>query len=228
MINIIIATPHERHNNIVRNLTENLAGINVIRIYGVDDLAIEKLEQLAPDWIFFPHWSWIISSKVYEKYNCVIFHMTDLPYGRGGSPLQNLIVRKHKHTKISAIKCMQELDAGPIYVKRDLSLHGTAEEILDRASILIEEMIEWIVMKTPTPKDQIGDVVVFKRRKKDDGNLALISDLESIYDHIRMLDADGYPNAFIETQHMQLEFKCAKYSGEWIDACVRIRIRKYD
>ena len=47
--------------------------------------------------------------------------MTDLPYGRGGSPLQNLIVRGHKHTMISAIKCVKELDAGPIYLKKPLT-----------------------------------------------------------------------------------------------------------
>ncbi len=31
--------------------------------------------------------------EIFENWACVVFHMTDLPYGRGGSPLQNLIVR---------------------------------------------------------------------------------------------------------------------------------------
>ena len=42
--------------------------------------------------------------------------MTDLPFGRGGSPLQNLIVRGYKETMLSAIKCVGEVDAGPIYI----------------------------------------------------------------------------------------------------------------
>ena len=31
--------------------------------------------------------------EIHENYKCIIFHMTDLPFGRGGSPLQNLISR---------------------------------------------------------------------------------------------------------------------------------------
>lgn len=44
--------------------------------------------------------------------------MTDLPYGRGGSPLQNLIVRNHYKTKISEIRVKKEIDSGPIYLKK--------------------------------------------------------------------------------------------------------------
>ena len=59
--------------------------------------------------------------------------MTDLPFGRGGSPLQNLITRGISKTKISALRCNEEIDAGPIYLKRPLSLHGSAEEIYQLA-----------------------------------------------------------------------------------------------
>jgi len=38
--------------------------------------------------------------------------MTDLSYGRGGSPLQNLIVRGYKDTMISALWIEKELDSG--------------------------------------------------------------------------------------------------------------------
>ena len=46
--------------------------------------------------------------------------MTDLPYGRGGSPLQNLIARGFLETKISAILVEKQLDAGPVYLKMEL------------------------------------------------------------------------------------------------------------
>ena len=45
------------------------------------------LESYNPRYIFFPHWSWIVPKEIFEKYECVCFHMTDLPFGRGGSPL---------------------------------------------------------------------------------------------------------------------------------------------
>ena len=43
--------------------------------------------------------------------------MTDLPYGRGGSPLQNLIANKIYDTKISAIRAEGGIDTGRIYLK---------------------------------------------------------------------------------------------------------------
>ncbi len=58
----------------------------------------------------------ILFQKIFFfNFNCVVFHMTDLPFGRGGSPLQNLISRGIYKTKISAIKVVKEIDAGPIY-----------------------------------------------------------------------------------------------------------------
>ena len=64
----------------------------------------------------------IIPKKIYSNYDCIVFHMTDLPYGRGGSPLQNLIVRGHKETKISALNVQSGLDTGDIYLKKKLIL----------------------------------------------------------------------------------------------------------
>ena len=46
--------------------------------------------------------------------------MTDLPFGKGGSPLQNLIMRGYKHSKLSSIKCAEKIDSGPIYLKKNI------------------------------------------------------------------------------------------------------------
>jgi len=152
--------------------------------------------------------------------------MTDLPYGRGGSPLQNLIVRGNKSTKITALKCVSELDAGPIYLKRPLSLVGTAEEILLRASDLIAEMIVELLQTQQVPVEQQGDVVEFNRRQPSDGNISELDSLMQIYDYIRMLDADGYPHAFIDTYQDELrEFphprstKAIEALARWRGAC---------
>ncbi len=38
------------------------------------------------------------------KFECVCFHMTDVPYGRGGSPLQNLIIREPQEYETDRVK----------------------------------------------------------------------------------------------------------------------------
>ena len=65
-------------------------------------LTIRYVKSIKPKYIFFPHWSKRVDSKIINNYECVCFHETDLPYGRGGSPVQNLIIRNHKKTKITA------------------------------------------------------------------------------------------------------------------------------
>jgi methionyl-tRNA formyltransferase len=108
-------------------------------------------------------------------------------------------------------------------MKRPLSLSGTAEEILQRASGLVEEMIVEIVRSRSEPVPQVGQVVEFKRRQPKDGNISELDTLAGTYDFIRMLDADGYPPAFIDTEHMHLEFSNAELSAEFVEAKVRIR-----
>jgi methionyl-tRNA formyltransferase len=101
-------------------LLSKRTGQEFIQLSQESNLSIDYLDKIKPKYIFFPHWSYIIPSEIYERYECVIFHMTDLPFGRGGSPLQNLISRKIYETRVSALRCVKELDAGPIYLKRPL------------------------------------------------------------------------------------------------------------
>jgi len=222
---IVVATPHHRNDELVANLGIRLAGSSVIRITTRETLSVDCLKKVAPEIIFFPHWSWIIPAEIYENFECVIFHMTDLPYGRGGSPLQNLIIRGHKETKVSAIRCVAGIDAGPVYMKESLSLGGTAEDILLRASSLMEEMIVKMVENPSVPIPQVGEVVEFKRRSPEDGDIAALENLHQVYDYIRMLDAEGYPHAFVLTPHMQLDFTQARLKGDFLEAKVKIRRR---
>lgn len=175
--------------------------------------------------IFFPHWSWKIPPVVYEHFECIIFHMTDVPFGRGGSPLQNLIVRGFTETQISALRCVEELDAGPVYLKRPLSLGGTAEEILLRADRIIEDMIVEILQSRPEPSPQMGEPTHFSRRKPEDGDISPTADLQRVHDTIRMLDADGYPPAYIDVGDLRLEFSRSSLRLGEVVADVRIRVR---
>ena len=152
--------------------------------------------------------------------------MTDLPFGRGGSPLQNLIERGIYQTKISAIKCVKELDAGDIYLKRDLEISsGSAQEIYEKAGEIVSNMIDEIIEKNPIPVPQTGNAVEFKRRKPEQSDISDLKDINKIYDYIRMLDADGYPKAFLENKNFKFEFSNAKIKDGKITATVEIEAK---
>lgn len=175
-------------------------------------------------YVFFLHWSEIVPHEVIKRWECVCFHMTDVPYGRGGSPLQNLISIGHRETKLTALRMTEELDAGPVYLKAPLSLEGsTAEEIYMRASKLSCEMAIVIARDEMEPQLQQGEATVFKRRTKAQSLLPVESnDLLKIHDHIRMLDANGYPKAFLEIGNYRLEFSRAALYQDGVQADVTI------
>lgn len=191
-----------------------------------EELTYNLVRKFNPRYIFFPHWSWIIPREIYDNFECVVFHMTDLPFGRGGSPLQNLIERGIYQTKVTAIRVVKELDAGPIYLKQDLDLQGSASEIFRRAAeIIFEDMIPYIIGNEPACIPQKGEIVMFNRRTLEQSNIAELSSLTKVYDYIRMLDAEGYPLAFVEAGRLNVEFSDAKLEKDYVSATARIKIR---
>ena len=150
-----------------------------------EDFTPEKLKTIDDlGYIFIPFWSYYIPPEIYENWECVIFHMTDLAnsYGRGGSPLQNLIIRGHKNTMISAIRCVKEIDAGPVYHQWPLNISkGSADQIYDEADRIISQiMIPDILMYKRKPVPQKGEPVFFEKWKcsVDDVLRAISTDYE--------------------------------------------------
>jgi methionyl-tRNA formyltransferase len=186
------------------------------------DQLLQEVASSKPRYIFFPHWSSIVPSQIWRDFECVCFHMTDLPFGRGGSPLQNLISRGYTDTVLTALRMVEALDAGPVYAKRPMALQGSAAEIYARAGDISFDLIRWIIENEPSPLPQQGPAVNFKRRKPEQSELPRTNDMNKIFDHIRMLDAPGYPAAFLERDGLRFEFSDAAVEGEEIVARVVI------
>jgi methionyl-tRNA formyltransferase len=188
----------------------------------------EELEEAAsenpqPKYIFFLHWNRKLSDDFVKQHKCVCFHMTDVPYGRGGSPLQNLIQRGHRETRLSALRMIEQMDAGPVYMKKPLSLEGSAEEIYLRAGRLSSEMISEIIAKDLEPVPQVGTPVIFERRLPSQSEIPdNCRDLQALHDFIRMLDADGYPPAFIDFSGFRFEFSRSALADGKVTADVRV------
>ena len=109
-------------------------------------------------------------------------------------------------------------------MKSKLSLSGSAREIFKKVDQLIKLQITDIIHKEIVPKDQEGEPTFFKRRTPSESNLALCksNNLEDWYDFIRMLDADGYPNSYIELNNMKILFHDAEILNKKILAKVEI------
>ena len=215
MSNYLIASHKPWNSFLIGDMKLVFPKDNWFFIDNKEDFNSKNLQKIAPEYIFIPHWSYLIKEDIYKSYNCIVFHMTDLPYGRGGSPLQNLISRGFSETKISAIVVEKQLDAGPVYLKKNLSLLGTAEEIFIRANKVIGVMITEIINEKIKPELQTGTPSVFKRLTPEMS--AITNELNNtgyLYDHIRMLDAEGYPKAYLDTEFFKFEFTRATLKSD--------------
>lgn len=179
--------------------------------------------EVAARYVFFLHWSWIVPDSIVRAHSCVLFHMTDVPYGRGGSPLQNLVLRGHTSTVVTAMRMTTQLDAGPVYAKRELSLCGSAEEIYQRATELSAELILWMISEHPKPIPQEGTPTFFVRRGPANSRIPPFDSLRELGDFIRMLDAETYPPAFIEHNGFRYEFHQLVLYSDCLRANVTIR-----
>ena len=207
-----------------RNYTKLNKNIKVF-----NDINLRNIMRINPKIIFFIHWSNYIPNFIYEKYLCIQFHASNLPKGKGGSPVQNQILNNISKSKISAFRISKKLDSGPICMKENFSLLGNAEQIFKEMEKKSINMIGKLIKKKKIIfKKQIGKSSYFKRRKPFQSkiNLNKIKTLKKLYDFIRMLDAPGYPNAYIELKDFRFTFNHVRKKKNLLETNVIIKNEK--
>lgn len=201
------------------SLTNEIRQSNTVRfINRKEELSLELIDEFNPDYIFFPHWNWFVEKDIQQNNKCVVFHTAPLPYGRGGSPIQNLIINGYHTSPVCAISMTSELDAGPIYSSLDVSLDGSLDLIFSRINDAINILIAQIISENPLPRPQVGKPYVFKRLTASDNEIDMGLSIKDIYNRIRMVDHPDYPNAFITLGDLKLEFS----NGTFIDDSLEV------
>jgi len=180
------------------------AATSVIRSH--EELKAVDLDTLGLDYLFFPHWSHIVPARIHENLACICFHAAPLPYGRGGSPIQNMIRQGHDTTEICALLMTGEIDAGPVYLRQKFSLSGSGRDLFNRLYHEIAAMIGEMLLRDYTPVDQTGEITIFKRLDPKDNRLPEQGTARTLYDHIRMTDTSLYPSAWLDHGDWILEF----------------------
>lgn len=185
--------------------------------------ALNDILKLNPEKIFFFHWSYIVSENICNGYTCINIHTSNLPYGKGGSPLQNQIVDGVLESKVNALRMIKEVDGGPIYCSRPITLHGSVFDIWNSITKLSFSIITDIIDNNIQPVEQpkLEDETIYKRIKDNKLPFDACS-LEELYDHIRMVDSKYYPDPYIEIGNFRLQFNRGQYDGETVLCDVKI------
>lgn len=214
----LISKDNEWSKSLYSNLSQSFA----CQFY-TDDTYMGELEKQNPEWVFFFHWSKIVPEEVYANHRCVVLHTGNLPHHRGGSPLQNQILSGVTCTQVNAIEMTEKVDGGGIYCSAPLTLQGGLGDIWNSISVISYELINRCVGGDYIISQQQGTPHTFKRRTDNEVDFTSCNKLRDVYNHIRSLDADTYPAAFLQAGNYKLEFSRAKLCDKEIVANVIIR-----
>lgn len=205
---------------------ELLSVHQILNIENNCDLTLTALDRFQPDLVFFPHWSWIVSSEIFTKYTCIVFHTAPLPLGRGGSPIQNLIKRGHTKSPVCALAMSEGIDSGPIYDQIEISLEGSLSKIFERMNNVVNILMRRLIKHLPEPVAQIGNIITFNRLGSKDNLISYDANIEHFYDSIRMLDDPSYPSAYLSLKNVNIEF--SKINRECGELFCQVRISQKD
>jgi len=205
MKNILCITYRDWACKIYDMLQDTLTGHNFKIIRNRNSYHDDVIAKFKPDIILWYGWSWIIPKDIVQKYNCICLHPSPLPKYRGGSPIQNQIIRNEKVSAITIFKMTTAIDAGPIIRQLPMSLEGKIEDIYKRMIDLgFSATYDFLKYEYRlTPQDQ-KDMTYFARRKPNESEITqkelATKTAEYLYNKIRML-TDPYPNAYIKDMY---------------------------
>jgi len=174
------------------------------KIQNKKKISTKDIKKFKPNYILFYGWSNKIPTILTKNYFCVMLHPSPLPKFRGGSPIQNQIIRNIKKTKVTLFKMNDKMDAGPILLTQKLSLEGHMCEIFESLTKIGVNLTLRVFAKKYKQKNQNEKLATFYKRRKPSQSQLTLSEIKNknsnyIYNKIRMLE-DPYPNAYIKTK----------------------------
>lgn len=143
-----------------------------------------------------------ILGKEYLRLNRhnIVIHASDLPHGKGFSPLQWQILEGKNDITLTLFEAVEKLDAGPYYLKSMIHFDGT-ELYGELRRVLGEKIIEMAVYYVSNydslvPVHQTGKETIYPKRTIKDDELDIDKSLRELFNHFRIADNKNYPVFF--------------------------------
>jgi len=175
----------------LRHLAEDIVWLHDIADMASGDVAFYLgCEQIVPP-----------ETLALHKHNLVV-HASDLPRGKGWSPLTWQILEGKNEIPVSLFEAAKEVDSGPIYIQRMMRFRGT--ELIDemRQSLgrmtmeLCEDFLKHYpdIVRQAVP--QAGEASWYPRRTPADSRLDPDRTIREQFRLMRVADNERYPCFF--------------------------------
>lgn len=132
--------------------------------------------------------------------NNIVVHASDLPKGKGFSPMKWLVLEGSDEIVVSLIEAAEKVDSGPVYFKRRIDLDGTelCDEIRSKVGNMVIEMSMHYIENYGKiePVAQEGEESFYKRRTVKDDEIDPSKSIIQLFNHLRIADNEHYPLYF--------------------------------
>ena len=134
-----------------------------------------------------------------NKYNLVV-HESDLPRGKGWSPLTWQILEGKNQISVTLFEAMEKVDAGPIYGQTLITLDGTelVDELRNKQAQATIQLLENFILnfQENIGKPQEGESTFYPKRTQADSELDIQKSIKDQFNLLRVCDNERYPAHF--------------------------------
>lgn len=156
------------------------------------------------DICFYLSYGRIVDSATRSRFkNNLVVHESDLPKGRGWSPMTWLILASESRIPVTILEAVDQVDAGPIYLQEwinltDQELSSEWRQLQANATV---KLCQRFVSEYPTilskARRQEGEASFYPRRRPIDSELDPHKSIAEQFNVLRVVDNKSYP-AFFE------------------------------
>lgn len=138
-------------------------------------------------------------TRAKNKYNLVV-HESDLPRGKGWSPLTWQILEGKNEIPITLFEAVDKVDSGPVYSKDKINFQGheLIGEMRDKQAEKTFELILKFIENYPKieSRTQTGEETFYKKRTSKDSELDVNKTIKEQFNLLRVVDNERYPAFF--------------------------------
>lgn len=132
-----------------------------------------------------------VGREIRDRYEKVfVLHESDLPKGRGWSPVAWQILEGKDLITVSLIEAEDKIDAGDVWGKEGCYIpeHALADEILNCVFSIKKLLIQRAVDGAIKPFQQFGEPTYYKRRTREDCELDINRTIADQFDLLRICE----------------------------------------
>ena len=168
------------------------------------------------DLCFYLSYGDIVDSKILKKFkNNLVVHESDLPKGKGWSPLTWQIIEGKQSIPVTLFEAAEKVDSGQIYDQRTIKYRGDelVDELREKQAKISYEMCSDFVSNYPEVLTlaipQQGTESVYSRRNPEHSELNPTISIMDQFNLLRVVDNKEYP-AFFRRNGQKYYIKISK------------------